>query len=316
MSVIPSDKKKPGRPKKAKPLNNVSSLGVVDEPFINSENIIEFQYSDSSWIIQIFTSLKSYKCSVLYIRFLKDQVIFYSKPADNDKKKIICWFDANKIFRYYCRDECEFMVTQTNTTLYKIIMSITNTHSYILLYYNNVLGDNVINFETRDNISDISICKNINVSPPVFLNDFQHQFTDLDKFSSLTYHMSINIVGDNFKKIISKYKHFNIIVITSLYDPVEKRQIDFMTSVESQNNKCEFTMDKLNLQHKQCTVNNFDNLVKLQTSFNVDDIIKYLSVFKKTVWFGFRDDSSGMGGIKLRNKNDRNDGYIELYLFT
>ena len=315
MSSVPS-KRQPGRPKKAKPLNNISSLGVVEEPFINTENIIEFQYSDSNWIIQIFTIFKSYKCSVMYMRFLKDHIIFFGKPGDNDKKMLICSFEAHKVFRYYCREECEFMITQTNTTIYKVIMSICNTHSYIILYYNNVIDNNILNFETRDNVSDINICKPITVSPPIFLSDFQHQFTDLSKYSSIGYHMSINIVGDNFKKIIFKYKHFNIIITTSLVDPVEKRQIEFITSVESQSNKCEFTMDNLHLQNKHCTLNNFDNLIMLRTNFNVDDITKYLSVFKKSVWLGFRDDSSTMGGIKLKNKNDRNDGFLELYLFT
>lgn len=311
-----SAKRQPGRPKKAKPLNSVSSYGIVEEPFINSENIIEFQYSDSNWIIQIFSIFKSYKCSILYMRFTFDKIIFYGKPGDNDKKLVVCTFDANKIFRYYCKEECEFMITQTNTTIYKIIMSITNTHSYIILYYNNVLNDKLLYFETRDNISDINIAKHIDVSPPVFMNDFRYQFNDLTAYSSLAYHMSINIMGDNFKKIVSKYKHFNIITTTSLVDPVDKRCIDFITSVESQSNKCEFSMDNLQAQYKQCTTNNFDNLVLLRTNFNVDDIIKYLSVFKKIVWLGLRDDSSGKGGIKLKNKNDRNDGSIELYLLT
>lgn len=311
-----SIKKKPGRPKKIKPLNSVTSYGIVEEPFINSENIVEFQYSDCSWILQIFSILKSYKCSVMYMRFMFDKIIFYGKPGDNDKKLVVCTFDANKIYRYYCREECEFMITQTNTTIYKIMMSITNTNAYIILYYNNVIDDKILYFETRDNISDINISKNINVSAPVFLSDFQYQFNDLSVYNSLAYHMSINIMGDNFKKIISKYKHFNIITSTSMKDPVDMRRIDFITSVESQTNKCEFHMDNLQAQYKQCTTNNFDDIVILRTNFNVDDIIKYLSVFKKLVWLGFRNDDSGKGGIKLKNKNDRNDGWLELYLVT
>lgn len=316
MNNPPVPKKKPGRPRNVKQVHNSTVFGVMAEPFINSANIIEFHYTDTPWVMQIFSIFRCYKCPVLYIRFLRDKIIFYGMSQNNDKRLILCSFDANKIYKYYCKRECEIAITQTNTTIYQIMTSITTNHSYVILSYNNIITDDILNFETCDNISDISISKNINITPPNYLDNPDQPWMNLGEYTDIPFHMGLNIVGDYFRKIINKYKHFNITVRSSLVDSIEDRKIEFITSVESQTNKCEFTMNNLNAQHKKCTLNNFDNTVLLRTNFNANEVIKYLSVFKKLVTLSFRNDESNKGGIKMKNINDRCDSVIEIYLFS
>lgn len=316
MNNPPAPKKKPGRPRSVKQVHSNTVFGIMKEPFVNSSNILEFHYTDTPWIIQIFAILRCYKCPSLYIRFLKDKLIFYGMSQNNDKRPIICSFDANKVYKYYCQRECEIVITQTSTTIFKIVTSITNNHSYVLLTYNNVLVDDVLKFETCDSVSDISVSKEIGIIPPNYLDNLTQPWTDLSSYTGIPFHMQLNIQGDYIKKTISNYKNFNIVVKISLIEDVATRKIEFITSVESQNNKCDFSMGNLGAQHKKCTLDNFDNTVLLRTNFNASELLKYLSTYKKVVTICFRNDESGSGGIKLKNVNDRNDSNIEIYLFS
>ncbi len=129
-----SPKRGPGRPPSKQPPPPLEKHGIVDCP-ADSENKIEFAYSNPTIFKTLFTYFKNLKAELVHLRFSKRGITFFTQDL-HKTSRIVAHIDCEQVNWYYCDvEECwlginckdvEKIFASIDKTFFKI--TITHPH--------------------------------------------------------------------------------------------------------------------------------------------------------------------------------------------
>jgi len=218
-------KKKPGRPRIAKPKKVVLVNGVVDKP--NDVNhIMEFTYPYPTDFKRIFNMLSHYYVEIVVIEFGMNFVSIKSK--DHTKQTTISvQIDCNKISEYYCKQpftmcvKCEYLV--------KLFGTCTSEHCRFVIASNENDYQSCLEICLVNDTASIHDSYIIETS----LSEKPHN-EQIDMIGINNYLMRCTICSKNFKRFI--YDSLSNKILT-----IEKHNQTYLKFKTTYNNKLSCT---------------------------------------------------------------------------
>lgn len=105
-------KRKPGRPKKNEHVR-LDVIGIVENPDISKDNLVELSYQNPLLFKKIFTLLKAQSANEIVLQFTKNTINLITQDHLQKSTDYVT-IHGNKLNRYYCHEEIVVGIKRDN----------------------------------------------------------------------------------------------------------------------------------------------------------------------------------------------------------